>query len=108
MMKKKTDKSDLKTLRRIAHHLDTVVTVSDGGLSEGVLGETNRALDDHELIKVRVVDNDRAARSATIEALASATEAHVVQKIGKVAVLFRANPKANPKLSNLHRYAGGA
>jgi RNA-binding protein len=28
----------------------------------------------------------------------------VLQQIGKVAVLYRHNPKANPKLSNIARY----
>jgi RNA-binding protein len=95
-----------KTLRQVAHHLDPVVIVGERGISEGVLEETGRALSDHELIKVRVADNDREARAVTTQALASATESTVVQKIGKVVVLYRPNPKANPQLSNISRYLG--
>ena len=43
-----------KSLRGIAHHLDPVVAVSERGLSEGITEETERALNDHELIKVKV------------------------------------------------------
>ncbi|MDG2277391.1 MAG: ribosome assembly RNA-binding protein YhbY [Pseudomonadales bacterium] len=99
--------SQKKTLRRIAHHLDAVVQVGDKNITENVVAETDRALRDHELIKVRISSGERDDRAALGEKLASACDADIVQRIGKVAVLFRANPKANPKLSNLHRHAGG-
>lgn len=99
---------DKKTLRRIAHHLDPVVIIGDSGMSEGVVQETERALTDHELIKVRINSADRADRVTTGDSLATSCNADVVQRIGKVLILYRANPKANPKLSNLQRFAGGA
>ena len=42
-----------KQLRAIGHGLNPVVMVADKGLSEGVMAEMERALSDHELIKVR-------------------------------------------------------
>ena len=80
-----------KQLRGIAHHLHPVVSVGEGGLSDGVREETLRALRDHELIKVRF-SGDRRARASAIADLAAATNAEVVQTIGKVAVLYRALP----------------
>ena len=100
--------SQKKTLRRIAHHLDAVVQVGDQAITEGVIQETDRALRDHELIKVRVNNGEREDRNQACEALAKSCAAEIVQKIGKVVVLYRSNPKADPKLSNLHRFAGGA
>lgn len=102
-----TTPTDTKTLRRIAHHLDPVVIIGDSGLSEGVVAEAQRALADHELIKVRIASADRAQRNEVGEELAAACEATVVQRIGKILVLFKTNPKPNLKLSNLHRYGGG-
>ena len=93
-----------KSLRGIAHHLDPVVAVSERGLSEGIVEETERALRDHELIKIKVFGIDRAARDEITTTLAAQTQAVVLQKIGKVAVLYRSNPQANPKLSNVARY----
>lgn len=93
-----------KSLRGIAHHLDPVVAVSERGLSEGIIEETERALNDHELIKVKVFDNDRAIRREIANELAQKTGSMVLQKIGKIAVLYRKNPKANAKLSNVSRY----
>ncbi len=96
--------SEKKPLRRIAHHLDPVVQIGDQGLTDGVIEETRRALKDHELIKVRIADNDRPARNAAGDALAAACEASVIQRIGKIVVLFKANPKADARLSNLQRF----
>lgn len=98
--------ADKKAMRRIAHHLDTVVIVGDAGVTEGVIAETERALTDHELIKVKFAAPDRDARRSMTDSLVEACAADIVQRIGKVAVLYRSNPKANPNLSNLHRFGG--
>ena len=93
-----------KAFRGVAHHLDPVVSVSDRGLSDGIIAETERALTDHELIKVKVDALQKADRLAITEMLAEQTQATVIQNIGKVAVLYRKNRRANPKLSNVSRY----
>lgn len=98
------DQDTRRALKRIAHHLQPVVAVGEHGVSEAVVAETRRALEDHELIKIRVHAADRQARQALTQALADACEADVIQRIGKVAVLFRRNPEPNHKLSNLSRF----
>lgn len=96
--------SEKKSLRRIAHHLDNVVIVGDQGVSDGVIAETSRALQDHELIKVKIALGERADRHTAASTLADACSAEIVQQIGKVAVLYKPNPKADPKLSNVARF----
>jgi RNA-binding protein len=98
-----TDKSSRRELKRIAHHLEPVVLVGDQGVSDAVIAETRRALDDHELIKVRI-QAGRGDRAALADQLAAACDAAVIQSIGKVTVLFRRNPEPNPRLSNLARF----
>ncbi len=93
-----------KSLRGVAHHLDPVIAVSERGITHGIVEETERALSDHELIKVKVFSADRSSRGEVASALAEATSSTVLQQIGKVAVLYRRNPKANPRLSNVARY----
>ena len=93
-----------KSLRGVAHHLDPVIAVSERGITHGIVEETTRALCDHELIKVKVFSADRSSRGEVASALAEATSSTLLQQIGKVAVLYRHNPKANPKLSNIARY----
>ncbi len=58
-----------KRLRQIGHALNPVVMIGGQGLTEGVIEETNRALNDHELIKVKIAGEDREARGQVIDAL---------------------------------------
>ncbi len=92
-----------RTLRQIAHHLDPVVSVGNNGVSPAVLTELERALKDHELIKVKIHQNARDERQAVINALSVASPCELVQTIGKIVVLYRANPDADPALSNVLR-----
>lgn len=92
-----------RRLRQVAHHLAPVVIVAERGLSDTLVAETLRALRDHELIKVRVDIVDREARQIAASELAARCGAEVAQTIGKIWVLYRANPEADPKLSNLAR-----
>lgn len=86
-----------KRFRSIGHGLKPVVTIAGNGLSEGVCGELDRALLDHELIKVKLAIEDRETRRAIIEQISRRTKAEVVQTIGKVALLYRESKK--PKLN---------
>jgi len=92
-------------LRQIAHHLQPIVTVAEHGLTEGLLDEARRALIQHEIIKVKVNVGDRAARRALGAALAADTGSEIVQVVGKIWVLYRGNPEADPRLSNLARFS---
>jgi len=94
-------------MRGIAHHLQVVVTVAEKGLSDSVLKETKRALSDHELIKIRINLLDAKVRKHIAHELAEKCGASVIQKIGKVLVLYRKNPKADPKKSNIARFKLG-
>ena len=95
---------ELRQLRALAHKLRPVVTVAGKGLSSTVLEELDRALKDHELIKVRVAVGDREQRELVIAEVCERSNAVLVQRIGNIATLLRANPQADPKKSNLHRY----
>lgn len=90
--------------RGIAHHLKPVIIIGDKGLTEGLQQELDRALNDHELIKIKVASPDREQRQEAVAALCEASGAELVQTIGKIAVIMRRAPKPNPKLSNLQRF----
>ncbi|RDL44376.1 ribosome assembly RNA-binding protein YhbY [Marinomonas piezotolerans] len=92
-----------KQYRLIGHSLNPVVTIAGNGLTESVLTEIDRALEDHELIKVRYSIADREARYAHVEETSKVLKCEIVQTIGKVALLYRAALEPNPKLSNLLR-----
>lgn len=93
-----------KQYKSIGHHLKPVLTVADNGLTEGVLAELERALGDHELIKIKVNILDRESRLEAIAELCKAGKAELVQVIGKMALLYRKNVNVNKQLSNIHRF----
>ncbi|MFP8966647.1 ribosome assembly RNA-binding protein YhbY [Pokkaliibacter sp. CJK22405] len=93
-----------KRLRGIGHHLKPVVTVSDRGLSEGVVQEMDRALEDHELIKVKFSIPDREEKREVMADLAQVCEAELIHIIGNIGLYLRKATKPNPKLSNLKRF----
>lgn len=81
-------------LKALAHERKPVVIVGAGGLSTAVLGELERALSHHELIKVRLNAADREARAAMITQIGQTLDAELVQRVGHVITLFRHNPEA--------------
>lgn len=68
--------------------------IGDAGLTPAVLSEVDAALKGHELIKIRVLGTDRAARAAMIGKICAALDASPVQHIGKILVVFRPRPEA--------------
>ncbi len=92
---------DIKQLRAIGHRLRPVVTIAGKGLTEGVINELDRALTDHELIKVKLAVGSREARAELARQISAQTGAEIVQSIGNVIVLLRRSPTPDPRLSNL-------
>ncbi len=92
-----------KQLRAIGHNLKPVVMISENGLTEGVMNELNRALNDHELIKVKLAIPERIDRAEVASAVVAETNSTLVQTIGKIILICREARKPNPKLSNLLR-----
>jgi putative RNA-binding protein, yhbY family len=82
-------KQEILALRARAHHLNPVVMVGQHGLTEAVIRETETALRAHELIKVRVLGDERDERLLIGDELCAATGAQLVQHIGKLLVLYR-------------------
>ena len=95
--------TERKALRAAAHHLDPVVMLGEAGLSDAVVAETDRALDAHELIKVRVQGDDRQARAQAMTELCSRLGAAAVQSIGKLLVIYRPRPEPTPTRSTPHQ-----
>ena len=88
-----------RLLRQRAHALHPVVRIAEKGLSDSVLKETDSALLAHELIKVRIDLDDRALRQDYSAQMAFKLNAHAIQSIGKIVVLWRENPEKTKKSS---------
>lgn len=90
-----------KQYRTIGHNLNPIVTIAGNGLSEAVIAELERALNDHELIKVKLAITDRLARQETIQTLCHSCNAELVQEIGKVALIYRQANQTKLQNSNI-------
>jgi len=86
-----------RALRTRAHHLHPVVMIGDAGLTPAVLAEIEINLKSHELIKIRVLGDDRSQRKGLITEICSALDASPVQQIGKILVIFRPDLEAAEK-----------
>ena len=84
-------------LKARAHHLEPIVRVGQAGLSDAFIAEVDRALADHELIKVRIDGGGRDQRRAVADEVCARTQAARVQSVGKVVVIFRPNPEEEEK-----------
>jgi RNA-binding protein len=81
-----------RALRARAHHLQPVVMIGDAGLTAEVLHEIDTNLKSHELIKIRVLGDERNERRQLVGQICEATGAQPVQQIGKIVVVYRARP----------------
>ena len=86
-----------KYLRGLGHAKKPVIVVGDADISDSLLAEFESTIDHHELIKVRVRAGDRDARDTLIDTLCQKSSAELVQRIGNVALLYRANPNKKPE-----------
>lgn len=87
------DKTTRRSLKKQAHHLRPTVQSGAAGLSSAVLAEMDRALTDHELVKVKLVADDKASFRTEVERACAALDAACVQQIGRTATLYRPNPE---------------
>lgn len=85
-------------LKGLAHPLKPVVLLGNNGLTEGVVAEIDSALEHHELIKVKVPEEDKELRNAVHQTIASETGSVIVQTIGKTLILYRPAQEPNIKL----------
>ncbi|MFT4925204.1 MAG: RNA-binding protein [Phenylobacterium sp.] len=86
-------KKQIQHLRGVAHDLKPVVLLGSNGLTEAVVAEIDLALNHHELIKIKVVAEDRETKALIIEAIVRETGALKVHTIGNMLVLYKASPE---------------
>ena len=76
-------------LKARAHPLQPVVHIGRTGVTDRVVAEVDRALTAHELIKVKIPVEDRAARIAIGDEVCARTAAAAVHRVGKILILWR-------------------
>lgn len=97
------DSTTRTDLRSKAHNISPTVMIGADGLTTGVLKEAEIALSSHELIKIRVLGDDREARLEIYDTLCEKLHAAKVQHIGKLLVIYRPNLKKGAVASQAAR-----
>lgn len=84
-------------LRALGHSLNPVVNIGKDGATKGIVGAIDRALLDHELIKVRVLQECPIGPRDAADYLAIQTDSAVAQILGRTILLYRPHPE-KPKI----------
>jgi RNA-binding protein len=99
--------SERLALKGRAQALSPTVMIGNAGLTDAVLKEIALTLKTHELIKIRVMSDDRALRATMLESICTQLEAAPVQHIGKILVIYKPNPEAHlVELKKMPRHKG--
>ena len=78
-------------LRGEANNLDPYVHIGKEGLNEAVYEKIDEVLDDHVLVKIRVLDNSLEDINEVAHEVCNQLGAELVQVIGNVFIIFRRN-----------------
>jgi RNA-binding protein len=80
-------------LRALGHHLDPLVQLGKLGLTDGIVSALDAALEQHELVKVRVGTECPEDRHEVAKKLPPLVRAELGQVLGRTMLLYRRNPK---------------
>ena len=85
----------VRQLRSLAHHLDPVVMIGKGDISDGIVAQASDSLEAHELIKCSVLDSSTLTAREAADEMAERLGAEVVQVIGRRFSLYRLSSRKN-------------
>lgn len=83
--------TQLRELKEQSQHLKPVVIMGQNELNDVVIQEIERTLNDHELIKIRMVCDESELRAELVKNICQTTKAVLVQTIGQVVTIYRKN-----------------
>ena len=87
------DTEKLKALKKQANALKPIIIIGQNGITDSVIAEIDRALYDHELIKIRINASDHFERQEFVGEILSRTQCELVNTIGHVASFYRYSSK---------------
>jgi RNA-binding protein len=81
-------------LRGLGQRMEPSVKVGKDGLTPAIIGEVQRQLGAHELVKLRYVGSPREERAAMSVTLSEATGSAFVGSVGQTALFFTPAPSS--------------
>ena len=87
------DNQQKKYLRGLGHALNPLLQVGKDGISEGFLKQLEKVLSDHELVKVKILQNAPMSKEEVEMKLLEGVGAVLVQRVGKTFLLYAPHPE---------------
>lgn len=84
-------KKDIKELKAQAQEIKPKILIGKNGLTEGTLQSIDEVLTADELVKIKFLSNSIEIDEEICQTIMDATQAELVQKIGRMLVLYREN-----------------
>ena len=85
-----------KRLRKVGHDLEASVLIGRAGLSEKLIDAVEQALLRHGIVKVKLTSVSDLDKGQALTDLAWATGSALIHRVGKTAVLYRADVRLEP------------
>lgn len=96
-------------LRGLAHDRQPILQIGKAGAAKSVVDELDRALETHELVKIRVLRECPNQLGEIVSLVERSLGASTVGTVGRVAILYRTRSKdpsiALPDKANVHNEA---
>ena len=81
-------------LRAEGHHLSAILQTGKEGVTQNVIEEIGKALNELELIKIKIGKGPTPRKEAA-EKIRQETGAHIIQIVGRIILLFRQAKKGS-------------
>lgn len=85
-------------LKSLAHELDPILIIGKGGVTDNTMKQLDDALEKHELIKIKILNNNMEDPKHIQERILAVLNAEFVQYIGSKFTIYRAAKDAKIKL----------
>ena len=82
-----------RDLKGQSHHLKPVILLGTNGLTDAVHAEIERALYDHELIKIKLCSKEKSEKDALTTAICEHHDATLINQIGHVIAIYKKSDK---------------
>ena len=91
-----------KLLRKLSHDLRPLIQIGKNGVTPGMIANIDKALKDHELIKIKYLEHKDQKKTLTRQ-IVEETGSDLINQIGNTATLYRESPDPEKREINLTR-----
>ncbi|MET3616652.1 RNA-binding protein [Peptoniphilus olsenii] len=76
-------------LKGLANTRNPLLQVGKEGINDGLLEQLNKLLEDHELVKIKVLQNSPVEVDEIVDKIIESTDSEFVQMIGSKLTIYR-------------------